>query len=208
LFAGIQSLKEFKPFEIVIVDECHLIPRKQGTRYKKAFEVLEGLYPHLKVIGLSATPYRLDSGWLHKGEDAFFDSIIHEIPVQDLIDQGYLSPVVPYRGSVVIDTKGLGKMGKEWKAGELEARAMEGDTTSRAVFDIVQKGKDRKSWLIFASGVNHARQIKEALDLFEVPCAVVIGDEPRDQHILDFKSASWADCPSLVYQCAMLFPFR
>ncbi len=82
------------------------------------------MYPNLRVVGLSATPYRLDSGWLHKGEGAFFGEIVYEAHLQKLIDDGYLSQLTTKAGAVTIETDGLHKLGKEWKAGELESRAM------------------------------------------------------------------------------------
>ena len=47
--------------------------------------------PDLKVIGLTATPYRLDSGLLHEGAEALFTDIAFEVSVRELIDQGYLA---------------------------------------------------------------------------------------------------------------------
>ena len=70
IFASIQSLdkhvhKISPPPEIVIVDESHLIARESTTRYVQTLTRLKAMYPNLRTIGLTATPYRLGTGWLH-----------------------------------------------------------------------------------------------------------------------------------------------
>jgi DNA repair protein RadD len=190
LFAGIQSIEKhvhkLTPApEIVIVDEAHMIPRTEGTRYVKALATLRLMYPNLRVVGLSATPYRLDSGWLHKGDGAFFDAIVYDIPVQGLIDDGYLSPITTKGGAVKIDTSAVGHMGKEFKAGELEAAAMAGDTTREAVREVVAKGQDRRKWLVFACGVDHAKQIEVEIQAHGIPCGVVLGDTANRGELIE-----------------------
>lgn len=195
LFANIQSIAKHShrldpPPEIVIVDECHLIPRKDDTLYKKTLDTLTLMYPHLKVIGLSASPYRLNSGWLHKGEDAFFDDIVYTIEVQTLIDQGYLSPVTTKLGSVTIDTSEVHKRGGEFIEKELQQAAMKGDTTKLAIKDVVEKGRDRKKWLVFATGVDHAHQIAEEIRNYNITCEVITGSlnkQDRDGIIKEFR---------------------
>ena len=66
VFCGIQSVhrkaSKFVKVDLVLVDEAHLIPRKTNTMYQKFLSNLKIMNPHLRVIGLTATPYRLDSG--------------------------------------------------------------------------------------------------------------------------------------------------
>lgn len=188
IFASIQSMadKVYKlspPPEVVIIDEAHLIPRKEGTRYVKALTALRAMYPRLVVIGLTATPYRLDSGWLHKGEGAFFDHIVYDIPVQMLIDEGYLSPITTKGGAVKIDTSGVKHVGGEFKAGEIEERSMR--VTRGAVDDFVRRGQNRRKWLVFCCGVDHAKQVQEALEALGVASEVILGDTPNRSAIIE-----------------------
>lgn len=181
IMASIQSIEKHvhrldPPPEIVLIDEAHLIPRKETTRYSKCLSTLKSMYPKLRVVGLTATPFRIDSGWLHKGDDAFFKEIVYDAKVQKLIDDGYLSPVISKCGSVIISTEGLHKQGKDWNQCELEARAMEGDTTKKAVEDIVSRANGRKKWLIFACGKEHAMQILNELEHHGINSGVVLGD--------------------------------
>lgn len=203
LFGSIQSIAKnihkLDPApEIVIVDECHLIPRKDDTLYKKSLDTLSMMYPHLKVIGLSASPYRLNSGWLHKGEDAFFDDIVYTIEVQTLIDQGYLSPVTTKIGSITIDTSQVHKRGGEFIESELQQAAMKGDTTEQAVKDFIQKGADRKRWLIFATGVAHAKQIVDEVKRYGITCQAITGELNRTERDSIIKSFRQGDVRALV----------
>jgi DNA repair protein RadD len=186
VYAGIQSIAKrvdrlYPPPEIVIIDEAHLVPRSTQTRYKRTIDMLTAMYPRLQVVGLTATPYRLDSGLLTEGEDAVFSRIVYDIPIQMLIDEGYLSPITTRAGNVSIDTSDVKHSGKEYNQGDLQRHAMAGDTTARAVADIVRRGAGRRKWLLFACGVEHAAQIASYLNDHGIANAVVTGATPRGE---------------------------
>ena len=127
IFAGIQSLhsKAYKlqRVDLVLVDECHLIPRSAETPYGKFLNDLRQINPYLKIVGFTATPFRLDSGLLHSGPDAVFSDIAYEANIRDLIEGGFLAPPVTQRALAQIDTSGVAVRGGEFMAGQLEAAA-------------------------------------------------------------------------------------
>lgn len=196
LFAGIQSIEKkanllSPPPEIVLVDECHLIPRNEQTRYMRTLDILSVMYPALRVVGFTATPYRMDSGWLHKGDGAMFQDIIYSVEPQYLIDAGWLAPVFARAGAVKINTEGVHKRGGEFISGELEQAAMAGDTTAVAVADFIERGKDRKKWLVFVTGVAHAEQVYQAVINEGITADVVTGTTPKAQRkriVEEFKT--------------------
>ena len=197
LFASIQSIEKcthrLNPCpEIVIIDEAHLVPRKDTTRYMKVLSLLSTMYPSLRVLGLTATEYRMDSGYLYKGDDAIFDDVIYKIEPQYLIDNGFLCQVVMQGGGEIkIDTAGIHHAGGEFIAGELEARAMEGDITIRAIDDAIRRGADRKKWLVFTTGAKHAAQVRDALIERGISSEMVIsenGEALNDRYINEYKS--------------------
>ena len=149
-FAGIQSVWQ-KAFDIVpapdlvLVDEAHLVPKNTTTRYGKFLADLKACNPDVKVVGLTATPYRLDSGYLHKGEGAIFDGIAYDIPVGMLIDQGYLSPVVSKGAKAKIDLSNVGMRGGEFIESQLAVAASDPELVKATVAEIVTLGADRKS---------------------------------------------------------------
>lgn len=181
-FAGIQSIhkKAFQmvpPPDLVIVDECHLIPRNESTRYNKFLADLKLANPGVKVVGLTATPYRLDSGWLHKGDGAIFDGIAYDIPVADLMEQGFLAPVVSKAGARKIDLSEVGHRGGEFIESELAKAASDPELVRETVAEIVQYGADRKAWLIFACGVIHANMLRDEFEAHCIEAHVVTGGD-------------------------------
>jgi superfamily II DNA or RNA helicase len=93
------------------------------------------------VVGLTATPYRLDSGYLHEGKGAIFDGIAHDIPVAMLMDQGYLSPVISKGGIKQINLEGVGKRGGEF----IEHRSWQLLRLIQSLVNVYCRG-DRAAW--------------------------------------------------------------
>lgn len=179
-FAGIQSIHkrayDMVPApDLVIVDEAHLIPKTDGTRYNKFLSDLRTCNPGVKVVGLTATPYRLDSGWLHEGENAIFDGIAYDIPVDDLMEQGFLAPVISKSGVKTIDLSNVGKRGGEYIESELAKAASDPELVTETVAEIVRYGAERKAWLVFACGVNHAELLRAEFETHGIEADVVTG---------------------------------
>ncbi len=179
-FAGIQSIHK-KAYQIVpapdlvIVDEAHLIPKTDGTRYNKFLSDLRICNRGVKVVGLTATPYRLDSGWLHEGDNAIFDGIAYDIPVADLMEQGFLAPVISKSGVKTIDLSNVGKRGGEYIESELAKAASDPELVTETVAEIVRYGAERKAWLVFACGVNHAELLRAEFETHNIEADVVTG---------------------------------
>jgi len=194
LFAGIQSVHKkayaIQRADLVLVDEAHLIPRSANTTYRRFLGDLTRINPQLKIIGLTATPYRLDSGMLHVGGDALFDDIAFEVSVRELIDEGYLSPLTSKQTSTQLDVSGVGTRGGEFVAGQLEAAVDQDPITRAAIDEVVAYGRDRRSWLLFCAGVGHAQHVCDAVRERGFSCATIFGHTPkaeRDRIIAAFK---------------------
>lgn len=192
LFAGVQSIakrvREIGHVDLVIVDEAHLIPRAADTLYGKLFTGLLAINPNLKFIGLTATPYRLDSGALIGGDGAMFDGVAFEIPMSMLIERGYLAPLVSKRPDTVIDLSGVRTRAGEYVTAQAEAAA--NAVTETACDEIVALGDNRRAWLAFCVSVDHAEAVADALRRRGVPCATVTGQTPaaeRDRLVRDYK---------------------
>jgi DNA repair protein RadD len=194
LFAGIQSIHrrvyDVQQCDLVLIDEAHLIPRSSNTMYRRFLDGLKRINPLLKVIGFTATPYRMDSGRLEDGDDAIFTDIAYEVSVRDLIDQGYLSPVGSKQMETQLNVEGVGTRGGEFIARELEAAVDQEAITRKAVAEIIAYGQDRRSWLVFCSGVDHAYHVRDAIRAHGISCETIVGDTPsaeREALIAAFK---------------------
>lgn len=101
-FATIGSVKSnpenFRHFKNIIVDECHYVNSKGGM-YKEFFNVIGE-----KIIGLTATPYRLASNsfgselrFLTRTRPKIFHKVIYNVQTSYLFAKGYLSPLKYYQ---------------------------------------------------------------------------------------------------------------
>ena len=196
LFAGIQSIHrhayQVQRCDLVLIDEAHLLGRGDSGMYRSFLaqlnEINAGL---LKVVGFTATPYRLDSGLLHEGKDRLFTDIAYEVPVLEMIQQGYLCPVIPKHTETQLDVGDVGTRGGEFIAKDLEAAVDRDEVTNAAVAEIVQHGEGRGSWLVFCSGVAHARHVRDAIREHGFSAETVTGETPgpeRDSILAAFKA--------------------
>ena len=196
--AGIQSIHStptlFSPTDIVIIDECHLLSKNSNTMYRRFIAGLLIHNPNLKVIGLSATPYRLDSGLLTEGKNRIFTDIAYSANVGDLIAEGFLSCLVSKAGQTRADLSGLHTRGGEFLPAELADRMDKVELIKGAVEEMIAFGQARKSWLVFCSGVAHAQHVADCLNLNGIPTAMICGDTPkaeRAQILADFKAGRY-----------------
>lgn len=184
IVAGIQSVHrrgcELGRFDLVLIDEAHLVPRDGEGMYLTLLRDLRVINPHVRLIGLTATPYRLGEGLLHGGEGALFGGVAFEAPVRQLIDEGWLSPL---RGKHLqnADLSGVHKRGGEFVADELEAVMDDAERVAAAADEIVRLGADRRAWLVFCCGVKHAGHVAAALAERGVDSPVITGDTPADE---------------------------
>lgn len=194
LFAGIQSIHrrayDVQLCDLVLIDEAHLIPAASDTMYRRFLDTLTRINPQLKVIGFTATPYRLDSGMLHEGKGALFTDIAFEVSVRQLIDDGFLCPLVSKAAETRLDVSGVGSRGGEFIPSQLQAAVDLPEITEAAIDEVVRLGADRGSWLAFCAGVEHATHVAEAIRARGFSAATIFGDTPkleRDRVIAAFK---------------------
>lgn len=176
-----------------LVHNCHAIPKKGEGMWRSFIKDLKIINPHLKVVGCTATDFRMDSGSLTYGEDRLFTDIAYNYPILEAMEDGYLCPVIPVPAKTSFDVSGVQKRGGEFVPGQLEKVYNVDEKTEAAIQEILEKGQDRKSWLIFAAGNAHAEAVGACLRAHGIDCRVLTqdtSDEDRDQMILDLKSGA------------------
>jgi DNA repair protein RadD len=193
-FAGIQSVRDkaklIGHIDLIVIDECHLVNHKDEGGYRKLIGELIAVNPALRIIGYSATPYRLGHG-LITDKPALFDALIEPISIEELIFKDYLSTLRSKVTKAKLDVTGVHKRGGEFIESELQAAVDTDDKNQAVVQEVMALAGERKAWLFFCAGVQHAQHIAEALRQQGVAAACVTGDTPkkqRDEIIADFKS--------------------
>jgi DNA repair protein RadD len=195
IVAGIQSVYrracELDAFDLVLVDEAHLIPLEGDGMYRQFLSDARKVNPLLRVIGFTATPYRLKSGSICT-PDGFLNHICYEIGVREMIRDGYLCPLVTKAGRSKADTTELHVRGGEFIADEVASLMDQDALVQAACAEIVEYTAQRNACLIFASGVQHGQHVVETLEQrYGLSCGFVSGDTPaaeRDETLARFKS--------------------
>lgn len=187
-------------YGLVIVDECHgITPTVQGI-----IGAMRDANPRLRVCGLTATPYRLGSGYIfdmwpdgqpvaaHQKRDPYFTACVYNINGRHLIDMGYLTPpVIGSIGAEGYDTSNLVLNSR----GQFDADAVDrayhghGRKTAAIVADVVAQAQARHGVMFFAATVRHAQEVLASLPP-ELSAIVTgeTGETDRDKIIAQFKA--------------------
>lgn len=190
--AGIQSVyrraAELAPVDVVIVDEAHLINSRAVGIYRRLLDDLiddDGHGP--RVIGLTATPYRLGQGMITDGDEALFSGIVEPVTITELVDRGFLAPLRSKLTETELNVNDVHMRGGEYIESELAAAVDTDDANASIAHEIVARADGRRSWLVFCTGVNHAEHMRDALRAEGVIAEVVTGKTPKDERaaILD-----------------------
>jgi DNA repair protein RadD len=197
VFAGVQSianiLDKMGKFNWVIIDECHLISPKQTTRYQQVIAAVRKVLPSARVTGLTATPYRVGQGMLTDG--GLFNEVCFNLCTIDgfaqLLAEGYLAPLIPRKTYTAYNVTKVGTVAGEFNEGELQKAVDQDDLTEKVIHETIHLAQNRKHWLVFCAGVQHAEHVAAELTRQGVSCAVVHGElslDERDRRINAFKS--------------------
>ena len=193
-FAGIQSVRnkadQIGHVDLVLIDECHLVSHKQEGGYRKLIDDLTLINPALRVIGLTATPYRLGHGYI-TDEPALFSDIIAPVSIEELIFKKHLAPLRSKLTNHKLSVDGVHKRGGEYIDSELQAAVDTDDHNVSVVDEVISLAGDRRSWLFFCAGVRHAHNVADILTARGITSACIVGDTPkaeRERIIAGFKS--------------------
>ena len=186
-------------YAAVVLDECHLI----APTVRSIIDSMRAGNPNLRVVGLTATPYRLGDGYIFRewpdgkpnsddtARDPYFAKCVYRITGPDLIEQGFLTPpVIGETGAEHYDTSGLALNSR----GQFDADAVDrayhghGRKTAAIVADVVARSRDRMGVMLFAATVRHAEEVLASLppDM----SAMITGETPpadRKSIIARFK---------------------
>ncbi len=196
IVAGIQSVyrkaAELDSFDLILIDEAHMLPPNGEGMYQQFLQDAKVINPNVRLIGLTATPYRMTSGTIC-GPDNLLNHVCFEVGVRELIAQGYLCPLKTKAGRRKADTSGLHIRAGEFIAGEVEALMDDDALVHSACREIVEQTRDRNSVLIFAASVQHAQHVQRVLGDMGHECGFVCGDSSgifRDDILRRFKDGN------------------
>lgn len=191
VIAGVQSAYrnavKFGHRDVMIIDEAHLVNADEGTQYWRLIDGLRKINPDMRLIGYTATPYRLGQGYVTSGESALFSAIPYRVSVRALIEQGFLSPLVTGSPTASIDTSQVATRAGEFAARDLELAANVQEITDHVADDVaaaLQSG--RRLALVYGVSVSHAAMMRNTLRMRGVPTEMIDGtmDRPARRAII------------------------
>jgi len=204
-FASVQSvsanLDQFRDeYSLVIIDECHRVSGEDTSQYQRIIELLRRQNDSLKVLGLTATPYRLAMGWIYRyhyrgfvrsEEDKPFQHCIFELPLSYMINRGYLTrPELVNAAVAQYDFSALAqdRFG-EYTERDVNQLLGKHQRVTRAIIEqVMELAAERKGVMIFAATVDHAREITGYLPEDETALVTGATDlKDRDSLIRLFK---------------------
>lgn len=199
IVAGIQSFIAvadlIKNPCVVLVDEAHMIPTDAESTYRKCIDILRKKNPKMVVIGLTATPFRSKGGMLI--DHGLFNHIAYDATQAErfvkFIDDGYLAPIVPKATNTSVSDEGIRITAGEYNLGDMQELFDQDHLTRACVKEIVESGRNRKKWLIFASGIEHAEHVAAMLRAFGIPTGCVHSkmEGDRDDELAKFEAGEY-----------------
>lgn len=201
-FATIQSIykkpEEFKEFKTIIIDECALVNPKN----------LEGMFSRFlraignpKVIGLTATPYRLDvtyektnAGYflahtsiklINRMKGRFWHRIVYCMNMIDLIKLGYLKPL-KYIDKSIIEHKDIpvNKSGSDFNLEKFEEK-ISGE--EEKILNAIRFAEDScKHVLVFCSSIEQATRLSTLVENSTVVTSLN-NKKSREKIVKDFR---------------------
>ncbi len=189
-------LKKFgNEFAAVIYDEAHRIT----PSVKKIIESMKAENPQLRVVGMTATPYRLNDGYIFQYDEdkkpvpedqtknPFFHSLVYRITAHELIARGFLTqPHADPNHAASYDTSGIKR---HTRAEYEQAFEGKGRKTAEIIADVVAHSAGRMGVMIFAATTAHAQECVESLppELTRLVTGTT-GSKERENIISDFKA--------------------
>lgn len=184
-FAGIQSVHkkadELGHVDLIFIDECHLLNNAKQGMYRNLISELMAINPDLRIVGLTATPWRLGQGDITEGEESIFSDLLDAVTIEELIHNGHLAPLRSKLTKTQIDTSQVKKRGGEYIEKDLQAAVDQPMVTEQAVSECVNLAGDRRSWLFFCTGVDHAHHVADCIRSHGITAETVTGATPKRQ---------------------------
>ena len=163
----VRRLDSFKP-ALIIADEAH---HATAGSWRKVINH----HPQARVLGVTATPQRLDG----KGLNDVFDDLIRGPEVADLIAGGHLAPPVYFAPPVVADLSHIGTRGGDFAQDELAAEMDRPTITGDAVehYSRICQGAPA---VAFCCSVKHAQHVAEQFQAAGFRAATIDGTMDRE----------------------------
>lgn len=167
----------FGHVDLLLIDEAQMLSANDAAMYNVFIFELKRRNPNLRVIGFTATPYRLGMGTLLNG--GIFTDIAYDITdkegINRLVDEGYLCKLIAKKPEAELSAEGVGRRCGEFIESEAQKAVDRPALVDACVREIITYGfeEDRKAWLVFAQGIEHIGHIVDCFNSYGIPAVGV-----------------------------------
>lgn len=165
---AVRRLDRMPKFDLIVIDEAHHAVVGQWRKIADHF-------PDAKLVGLTATPQRLDG----KGLGGLFESLVVGPAMSDLIADGFLAQYRYFVPQDRLDTSGLHMRGGDYKREEVEELVNKPKIVGNAV-DLYERHFNGAPCITFCASINHAHIVEEAYRARGWRVGVVTGEDHPD----------------------------
>lgn len=201
IYAGIQSVfkfaKKFGTINLLLIDECHLLSDKSEGMYRQFIRELKAINPALRIIGLTATPFRMDMGHLCEGKT--FDKVFYDISSGEdftrLISEGYLSDLKGIQPNDALDLSKVQKTKNDFAEWSLDEHINRAEITKKIVSETMGRLKERKKGLAFCVSKSHAEDMAARFNEAGLTSTFIHSDlsaEVRAERLSNFKNGKFS----------------
>lgn len=195
------ALSRFKPFDLIIIDECHLVNIKDEGRYRKIINWNLESQPQAAIVGFTATPYRQNGGFIY-GDDLLFKGVAYTATIPDLMSRGYLAKITTKitTGEGKINTGDVKITAGDFNLAQLQKAASNRIFISEAIFDWERKAykQGRRASCFFCVGVEHAKIVLSELKRRGINSEMITGDTPDNERASTLAAFDAGNLPALV----------
>jgi ATP-dependent helicase IRC3 len=156
-------------FKTIIIDEAH---HAAAPTYRR---IVDYFQPNL-ILGVTATPQRSDSTRLID----VFQEIVYYKTIEDLIKQGWLTRLVGYRIKTETDLTEIEVSDGDFVQSQLQDAVNNPKRNASIVAAYQQICQERKT-LIFAAGVQHAKDLALSFTKSSILTEVILGETPDQE---------------------------
>lgn len=182
----IAEVTSYPIWDLVIIDEAHLISPDETTRYKRLLSTLIAANPMVKVIGFTATPFRMREGHIFgNGASALFNRVIFRRRIDELVSAGYLCPL----HAVKVDPAGVAELGqvrltsKDFNESDLSKVTDVRVLVEAIVRDWLIKTSRKLPTVFFASSIAQAELFALVLSEYEIYFPVITARTPKSERV-------------------------
>lgn len=175
----------FQRRDLIIIDEAHKVNQDDGM-YRSLIDSARVVTPDLRIIGTTATPFRMDSGPIVSA-DGIFNDIAYEMTMREAIEAGWLCRLVTKCGvaKTRADLTGVRVSRGDFSVSDLSRAMRRGFLVQDTVSDLLTRAEGRKSGLIFCVDIEHVQVVARELESRGESVGWVTGETtPIERHDL------------------------